>query len=174
MRSIDELDKPEYKDIPMLDWLANKNGDIPIFFRRYKSEKNMGGAYYHHHKQFQINYVKRGATDYIILGIRHRLVKGDIHIIPPYVPHCLVPQGGSDFEIIEVEFLPDFILPDFIYIEPFLATEDDIRPRINLSGPDQDLAETLLVDFQKEYQMREDMYLLMTKAILLRLLTLLP
>ncbi|MDR0709591.1 MAG: AraC family transcriptional regulator [Spirochaetaceae bacterium] len=174
MRSIDELeefDKAEYKNIPMMEWLENKCGDIPVFFRRYEGNESMG--YCHRHKQFQINYVKRGAPDYIILGTLYHLVKGDIHIIPPYVPHCLAPQQGANFEIIEVEFLPDFILPDFIYIEPFLVTESDIRPRINLSGPDQDLAETLLTDFQEEYQMREDMYLLMVKAILLRLLTLL-
>ncbi len=86
----------------------------------------------------------------------------------------------------EIEFVPAFVfgdqpnhfqeiaggysLFDFSYIEPFLVSECNVRPRLNLKGTAQLQVENLLNEILDEVSQKQDSYLLAVKADLLRLL----
>lgn len=178
-----ELDREEYKDIPIFAMgYEGQPVNTPICICRYANITSM----LHRHPIIQINYIVHGKLIHRINNISHTLVKGDIFVIPPYVPHQLSSLDGADFEVIELEFRPEFVFGreldnyhtiedgqsvfDFSYIEPFLVSECNVKPGINLSGKVQDEAETLLNSILKEYQTKKDSYLLAMKADLLKLL----
>jgi AraC-like DNA-binding protein len=62
---------------------------------------------------------------------------------------------------------------DFSYIEPFLVSECNVAPRLNLTGKKQNIIEELLNEIYDEYSQKADSYLLALKADLLKLLVLL-
>ena len=176
---IEELDRKEYEGIPLYplgDGLENR---LPFFVGKYSLSGNLSPL--HRHSVIQINYVSRGKLLHRINNSRYELVRGDIFVIPPYVPHQLIPCGNSDFELVEIEFQPEFVfggngitedsaLFDFSYIEPFLVTECNVRPRLNLSGTSQIKVESLIEEMLDEFGSREDGYLMAIKADLLKLL----
>src|SRR5699024_10243069 len=110
------------------------------------------------------------------------LVKGDIFVIPPFVPHCIAPLGDTPAEVFEFEFMPSFINQsfdtlthteafwDFAYIEPFLVEEKLVKPRLNLVGKIQIEVEDILNEALREYKQRKPGYELMAKSLLLKLL----
>lgn len=114
-------------------------------------------------------------------------MQGDIFVIPPYIPHRLIYKDACDFEIIELEFEPAFLLDqalsadisdfqslfNFAYIEPFLVSEGEVKPRLNLSGKNQILVEQLLGELMEEYAQKETNHILVIKALLLHLLAVL-
>ena len=161
----------------------NNNGDLPVFIRR---EHPAELSPLHRHEMIQINYVSWGKLVHRINHSQYELVKGDIFVMPPYVPHQLIALPGADFEVVELEVVPEFILGsgarrfsdvdanasffDFYYIEPFLVSECSVRPRLNLSGPQRLKVEELLGDIYSEYSRREDGFLFSIKADVLKLL----
>ena len=143
---IEELDRKEYEGIPLYPLGDGLDNRLPFFVGKYSLSGNLSPL--HRHSVIQINYVSRGKLLHRINNSRYELVRGDIFVIPPYVPHQLIPCGNSDFELVEIEFQPEFVfggngitedsaLFDFSYIEPFLVTECNVRPRLNLSGTSQ-------------------------------------
>lgn len=185
---ISDLDRKEYQDISIYTMKDNPNDGIQVYLRRVSGSSNPPLSPLHRHMMVQINYVTRGKLLHEINHQQFDLVKGDIFIIPPYIPHQLIPVGNLDFEIIELEFVPEFIfgnvpgsyanmdinssLFDFSYIEPFLVTEKNVKPRLNLSGKEQLLIEELLDEIFSEYTDKKDSFLLAIKADLLKLLVL--
>ncbi len=172
--------KPDdYSNIIVSRMIDNKN-DLPIFMRKYGSN-NMTDVL-HTHDSIQINYVMHGSLEHIVNNNTYDLVKGDIFIIPPYIPHGLVKKNSCDFEIFELEFCPGFVfgtdntlesfegLFDFAYIEPFFVSECDIKPRLNLTGKAQIKVEEMLDTLYREYTDREPSFLLAIRAVLLQLL----
>ncbi|NLG53326.1 MAG: AraC family transcriptional regulator [Clostridiales bacterium] len=166
--------------IPVYRMVDNKNGDLPIYIRTF----SMGKATYvlHCHEPIQVNYVLRGSPVHIINNTAYKLVKGDIFIIPPYVPHKLENNSDSQSEMIELEFLPEFIFGnratieniksifDFAYIEPFLVSECEVKPRLNLTGKAQADVEAMFFNLLDEYREKKSNFLLAMKAIVLNLL----
>lgn len=180
---MDDLDRPEYGGIEIIMMADNDNGGLPVHIRTYDDVGYT--SYLHRHEMIQINYINRGTVISEINGAGHELVRGDIFVMPPYVPHRLTPVVGSHFEIVELEFMPEFVYQniaviddmesyssfiDFSYIEPFLVSERNIKPRLNLSGEAQRDIEGLMRDFRREYEEREDGYLLAIRAIVLMIL----
>lgn len=176
---IEELDRKEYEGIPLYPLGDGLDNRLPFFVGKYSLSGNLSPL--HRHSVIQINYVSRGKLLHRINNSRYELVRGDIFVIPPYVPHQLIPCGNSDFELVEIEFQPEFVfggnsitedsaLFDFSYIEPFLVTECNVRPRLNLSGTSQIKVESLIEEMLDEFGSREDGYLMAIKADLLKLL----
>ncbi len=159
---------------------SNGNGGLPVYIRKYHEDSMT--LKYHTHDSIQINYILHGSLRHHINDSSHDLVKGDIFIIPPFVPHCLSAKPGCTFEVIELEFLPEFIFGkhvtmekidsifDFAYIEPFLVSECEVRPRLNLSGKAQAEVEMLFSRLLKEYEQRDSSFLLAMKSLVLWLL----
>ena len=59
---------------------------------------------------------------------------------------------------------------DFAYLEPFLVSEHEVKPRLNLTGSIQIEVEKILNEIILEYERKELDFELMVKALLLKLL----
>lgn len=174
------LDREEYGNVPILKIEDNRN-DLPFFIARLEK----GNRTKHRHKFVQIVYVRKGRLKHVINDNSFDVYKGDIFVIPPFVPHYYVDAYGEEYEIIEFEFVPEFInerfsgnvreegrFMDFAYLEPFLVTEKEMKPRLNLSGNVQMQVEGIFDEVLREYESREPEFELMIKALLLKLLVL--
>ncbi|MFO7611776.1 MAG: AraC family transcriptional regulator [Clostridia bacterium] len=169
------LDKPEYKGIETVR-IKDNNNDLPFFIAKRKDLNTT----MHRHEFVQIIYVAKGSSGHVINDNRFTVYKGDIFIMPPYVPHYFIP--GGDAEIFEYEFIPEFInekfssdykdnsFMDFAYLEPFLVAENMIKPRLNLSGNIQREVEGIFNRILIEYEQRDKDFELVIKALTLQLL----
>ena len=129
------LNKPEYDGIRIVRMVDNNNG-LPFFIAKVR-ELN---TEIHRHEFIQIIYVARGSAGHVLNNNKFTIYKGDIFVMPPYVPHYFLP--GGDAEIFEFEFEPSFLnekfsstyndisFSDFAYLEPFLVSENKVRPQI--------------------------------------------
>lgn len=173
------LDKEEYAGIPIIKILDNKNG-LPFFIIKM----NKCNQQKHRHEFVQIIYICKGRLKHILNGHEFDVYKGDIFVVPPYVPHYFIDEHKEEFEIIEFEFMPEFVnekfssdiddtsFMDFAYLEPFLAAEHQMRPRLNLSGSLQAEVEGIFDELLMEYRERQSDFVLFIKALLLKLLIL--
>jgi len=173
------LDKEEYSDIWMGRIEDNKN-NLPFYVARM----DVCNKLMHRHEYVQINYLMKGRLKHVINQNAFDVYKGDIFIIPPYVPHRFIDEKEESFELIELEFVPDFInerfasptdtsgFRDFAYLEPFLVAENKVKPRLNLSGNLMTAAEEILLEIIGEYEKKDTDFELSIKALILRLLVL--
>lgn len=178
--SFDFLNKDEYKDIILLRMSDNKHGDIPFYMRKYKPSPNSN---LHRHLYMQINYVYQGKVKHVINNRELDVIKGDIFVIPPYIPHS-IKANESGGEVFEFEFVPEFInqsfenieniksFYDFAYLEPFLVSESQVKPRLNLTGSIQVEVENILNEAFREYHGKKPGYQLLIKSLVLKLLVL--
>jgi YesN/AraC family two-component response regulator len=100
------------------------------------------------------------------------------------VPHKIITDDNEKIEVIEFEFLSDFVLPetatkenasnylDFAYLKPFMVEEENIKLRFTLDGLVQIEVEKILKEVLEEFKTRNDGYILLAKALLLKLLIL--
>lgn len=175
------LDKKEYQDIILLK-LDNKHR-LPFYIIKLAADRFRKNL--HRHEYVQIEYVSKGRVKHYINDNYFELVQGDVFVIPPYVPHRFAEDQDHDSEIIELEFMPQYINEkfspeetsetffDFAYLEPFLVSENKIKPRLNLRGKARDDVEGILHELINEYEEMDDDFELMFKSFLLRLLILL-
>lgn len=180
--AVNFLHKEEDKQIILYKIADNKNGNLSFYIRKYRADTVT--PMLHMHEYMQINYISHGKGRHMIKNREFDIVKGDIFVIPPYVPHRIIAIPGCDMEIFELEFVPDFInqnfvsfenaVPflDFAYIEPFLVRENNVKPRLNLTGKAQIEIENILDEALKEYDKRSPGFLLLIKSLLLKLLVL--
>lgn len=176
------VDKKEYEDIPLYRMADNADRNLLFFIRKY-SIKDLTSSL-HRHDYLQFNYIFQGKGKHIINNNEFDIIKGDIFAIPPYLPHFISAEENSNIEIFEVEFAPEFINQnfenientksffDFAYIEPFLVSESQVKPRLNLAGKVQIEVENVLHEMLKEYSEKKPGYMLLAKSLLLKLLVL--
>lgn len=151
---------------------------IPFFVIRM----NRCNLIMHRHEYIQIIYISKGRLKHKLNKNCFDVQKGNIFVIPPYVPHQFFNEYNEEFEIIELEFSPEFInenfsldidtstFMDFAYIEPFLVSENQIKPKLNLGGSLQMNVESILEEIIREYEDGEEDFQLIIKALLLKLL----
>ena len=178
--NLEHLDKEEFNDVPLYKMVYNNHGDLPFFITRYTTGSTITEL--HRHEYMQINYVIRGKAEHVLNMNHFEIVKGDIFVIPPYIPHDIVPSEDSSAEIFEFEFTPSFInqdfknmqnaesFLDFAYIEPFLVSENLVKPRLNLLSSIQIEVEYILNEALIEFNGKKPGYILMVKSLLLKLL----
>lgn len=176
------LNKDRYKDVPLLRMVDNPNDGLPFFIRRYTLSNATTSL--HRHEYMQINYIYQGKGEHVINNNKFEIIKGDIFVIPPYIPHMIVAPENCSIQIFEFEFMPSFInenfenienaesFLDFAYIEPFLVSENLVKPRLNLLGRLQIEVENILNEALREYEQRKAGYVLLIKSLLLKLLVL--
>lgn len=176
----DFLDKEEYKDIPLYKIQLDGKENAPVFLYKYCADRLPLPL--HRHEYLQINYIYQGKMKHVINDHEFDIIKGDIFIIPPYVPHRMIDSEMTNGQIIEFEFMPEFINQnfqsldtigsffDFAYIEPFLVSENKVKPRLNLCGKVQTEVESILNEALKEYNEKNDGYSLLIKSLVLKLL----
>jgi AraC-like DNA-binding protein/mannose-6-phosphate isomerase-like protein (cupin superfamily) len=173
------LNRKEYEGISILR-MQDNNWTLPYFIIK------MGKCcqHIHRHEFVQIEYIWKGRLKHVINDHVFDVYKGDIFLMPPYVPHRFIDAYADSFELVEFEFAPEFInerfspdaadapFMDFAYLEPFLVDENRIRPRLNLTGSLQLEVEGILTEILGEDRERRTDFQLVVKALLLRLLVL--
>ncbi len=169
------------KEIHTYHMYDNKRGEDHFFIRRYLLKEGQGTPY-HRHEYLQINYICKGSGRHSISQGEFDICKGDIFVIPPNVPHAISSPIQGEIEIIEFEFLPTFInesfsdfkdvksFLDFAYIEPFLVVENQVKPRLNLTGEVQSEVERILWEGLQEFEEKKQGFELLIKSLLLKLL----
>ncbi|MBN2853083.1 MAG: helix-turn-helix domain-containing protein [Clostridia bacterium] len=169
------LDREEYKKYPLVE-IEENNNNLPFFIGKVTELNHVK----HRHAFVQIIYVSKGSCKHVLNNNAFEIFKGDIFIMPPYVPHYFIQKG--DVEIFEFEFIPEFVnekfsetfqstsFYDFAYLEPFLVIENMIKPRLNLYGAVQREVEDILREILLEYSDRNENFELMIKALTLKLL----
>ena len=172
------LDKDEYKPITLLNPQEFMAENEQFSIHRY----NPIATSLHRHGYIQINYVRRGSGIHLVNKNEVHITSGDIFIIPPYIPHKITTDPADPLEVIEFEFSTKFILPDqqsieqcagyldFAYLEPFMVAEDRVKPRFNLNKQLQLDVEALLNEALEESREQQPGYVLIVKALLLKLL----
>lgn len=168
------------ESIPLFTMRDNKNNDLPVYIRTYGSEQVTKGM--HAHQMIQINYVVTGSIVHQINRSQFVITAGDAFVIPPLVPHGLKPIEETPFTITELEFNPEFLWGnlqpmdqmegffDFAYIEPFLVSEKEVKPRLNIPVRDRQEIVEALREITEEYMQQRQGFLLAIKACILRLL----
>ncbi|NLZ56643.1 MAG: AraC family transcriptional regulator [Clostridiaceae bacterium] len=172
------LEDDRYGSIPMYRMSQNPDGHLGFYTCKVRSRRS---TLLHRHEYLQINYILSGQGEHTINDAVFPLVRGDIFVVPPGVPHKVNPTT-KELVYYEFEFNPSFINAnftnfdnahvffDFAYIEPFLVAENQVRPRLNLQGEDRTLVEMILQDINNEYKERKPGFELLIKAKLLNLL----
>lgn len=137
----------------------------------------------HRHQFIQINYVSQGEGFHELTSGTTPITKGDIMILPPYIPHA-IHAADSSCRIVEFEFAPEFINRgftdirngagdlEFAYIEPFLLGEQHLKPKLSLNGALQFEIESILAEAKAEFSQLQTGYILLVRALLLKLLIL--
>ena len=182
-----ELDLKIYQNIPVYDMGYGEPCGSPIVICRYNNDTHGLGPI-HRHKIFQMNYIVKGQLLHQINNTKYPVGPGDMFVIPPYIPHQIIDEKGEGYEIMELEFMPTEVfgsavgpeqkladsksLYDFSYIEPFLVSECNVRPRLTLTGKRQLEAVNLLNDMLHEFEEQADGYQLAMKADLSKLMVL--
>lgn len=172
------LDKEEFKPIWLLDPKEFLTEGEQFSIHRYNPKTTS----LHRHGYIQINYVRKGSGSHLINKNTVAISSGDIFIIPPYIPHKIITNPDDPLEVIEFEFSTKFILPDsqsieecagyldFAYLEPFMVAEEQVKPRFKLNKPLQAEVEALLSEVLEESREHQPGYMLVVKALLLKLL----
>ncbi|HOJ10024.1 MAG TPA: AraC family transcriptional regulator [Clostridiales bacterium] len=181
------IDGNMYEGVHIVRIEDNKN-NLPFFIIKM----GVCNQTKHMHEFVQIVYMCKGKLKHVINNNTFDVYKGDIFIIPPYVPHYFIAPYDDKFELIEFEFIPEFInekfsvlqpgansnnskvidsaFMDFAYLEPFLVSEHEVKPRLNLTGSVQIEVEKILNEVILEYEHRDIDFELIIKALLLKLL----
>lgn len=161
---------------------SNFKKSFPFKIYELKNGRNSGDTT-HTHDYMQVWYICRGVCNHWINGKEHKMVKGDIFVLPPYVVHKVRPVKGEDIHIIGCEFsarffndkFNDFVKDreffDFAYLEPFMVSEEMVKPKLNLSGEVQLVSENLMKDMLKEFNNENKYYNMIIRADLLKLLS---
>ena len=152
-------------------------------FKVYQIAGNgVSGTIRHTHDYMQIWYVLRGCCEHYSNEDCYQLVKGNLFVLPPFAEHRIKIIPGEEIEIIGCEFLTDFIISheslsekgnglfDFAFLEPFLVSMKEVRPRLQLSGKDQLKTEELMLEMYREYSHKKKYYEIIMQSDLLRLL----
>lgn len=150
--------------------------------KMYKIDETFGDICDHTHDYVQIWYVNKGEFWHSINEKRYKMVPGNLFVIPPFAVHRVELVPDKEIEIIGCEFLPHFIndrfnqFPfnkdffDFSYLEHFLVDEDEIIPKVALTGSRDLEVQHLLEEMLLEYTERKPHFELLLKGNLLKLL----
>ena len=177
-----DMDMDDNKKTRIYKMIDNPDYNGKMYFvTKYETEA-LEDRFIHMHEYMQINYVYQGVGKHWINDQEFKIIKGDIFVIPPYVPHLIRKDGDKYGRIIEFEFMPEFInanlkqienaesFLDFAYIEPFLVAENLVKPRLNLVGKIQTEVENLLNEVLSEDEDQKRGYELLIRSQLLKLL----
>ncbi|MEG1752615.1 MAG: AraC family transcriptional regulator [Christensenella sp.] len=166
--------------VPLYTLGLNSNCSFPFWIGKNKFSEN---AKLHQHQYVQINYITKGKGYHVVNNVKTPIQVGDIFVMPPYVPHRIISGEESvAIEVMEIEFLPEFLneqfsdinnargMFDFEYISLFLVCENDIRTDLRLSGERQKCVNKIVQSLYEEYQEQKPLFEHAFKALLLQLL----
>ena len=172
-------DRPEYAGTTLFDFSTNGNpGGLPFYHKIYTTCHLIP----HRHSYIQMVYIRRGQLTHVCGSHFNDLRCGDLLLMPPYLPHYFIPIAGLSFELIEFEFVPDFIdsalqpgvpfdgCDALEWLAPFTDGHD--CPLVSLTGQDRFDAENAFARIAQEFGERTDGFRTAIRSEALRLLTL--
>lgn len=136
----------------------------------------------HSHEYFQICYMLRGTCLHTVNGKHAALIKGDLFSIPPNYEHHIQLLPGKEAAIVHIDFMPYLLnhalqgltdiesFVNFAFIEPFVALNDRLLPKLNLTFSGQQGVEALIDEMMKELEQQREGYTLIIKSNLQKLL----
>jgi AraC-like DNA-binding protein len=136
----------------------------------------------HAHEYFQICYVMKGTCVHDVNGKKATLIKGDLFSIPPNYEHRMELLDDKEAEIVHIDFMPYLLdhslqgltniesFINFAFIQPFVALNDRLLPKLNLTYSGQRETEMLIAEMIQELEHKKDGYTLIIKANLQKLL----
>ncbi|MDF2721206.1 MAG: hypothetical protein K0Q59_881 [Paenibacillus sp.] len=157
-------------------------GDFPFKIDVSRSFVSGKPGPLHSHDYFQLCYVMKGTCLHGVNGQQTTMVKGDFFSMPPYLEHFIAPVKGQENVLVLIDFMPSLIeahmhdletvesIIDFAYIQPLVAVNNQLLPKLNLSVSGQMIVERLISDMENEMTAARDGYRLAVKADLLKLL----
>jgi AraC-like DNA-binding protein len=156
--------------------------EIFPFKIQIKNNEVLNNAVPHSHEYFQICYVTKGTCLHNVNGKKATLIKGDLFSIPPNFEHYIEVIPNKHTEIVHIDFMP-FLLDhslhgltdmdsfiDFAFIQPFVALNDRLLPKLNLSHQVQMETERLIGEMIQELNDHKEGYTLIIKSNLQKLL----
>ncbi len=171
-------DRPEYGSTTLFDFSTNGNPrGLPFYIRTYTTCQLIP----HRHSYIQMVYIRKGQLTHVCGSHFSDLRCGDLLLMPPYLPHYFIPIAGISFELVEFEFIPDFIdsalQPGVPYdgcdalewLAPY--TDGHNYPLVSLTGQVRFDAENTFARIAQEYAERSDGFRTVIRAEALRLLT---
>ncbi len=156
-------DRPEYGNTKLFDFATNGNGDnLPFYHHIYTTCQLIP----HRHSYIQMVYIRRGSLTHVCGSHINDLRCGDLLLIPPYLPHYFIPIEGHEFELVEFEFLSEFIDSALVPGVPYDGcdaldwleeyTSGHSFPLVTLSGQARFDAESLYAHIEREYTERAE------------------
>lgn len=170
-------DRPEYANTTLFDFSTNGNPDgLPFFYKVYTTCQLIP----HRHSYIQMVYIRRGQLTHVCGSHFNDLCCGDLLLMPPFLPHYFIPIADRSFELIEFEFIPDFIDSALQPGVPYdgcdalswlsAYTDGHDYPLVSLTEHPRFDAESGFSRIEQEYRDREDGFRTLIRAEALRLL----
>ncbi|MEA4824259.1 MAG: AraC family transcriptional regulator [Clostridiaceae bacterium] len=171
-------DRPEYANTTLFDFATNGNANgLPFYYRVYTTCQLIP----HRHSYIQMVYIKKGQLTHVCGSHINDLRCGDLLLMPPYLPHYFIPIAERSFELIEFEFVSDFIdsslagetAYDHCDALSWLADYADGHnfPLVSLTGEARFDAENTFARIEQEYKDRSEGFMTAIRAQTLLLLT---
>lgn len=135
------------------------------------------GDKYHWHDCYELSYAKRGSGSYDVEDRHYSFEQGELMIINNVEPHRMQVTSEGLNQLVLV-FNPSLIwsgskeLLDYEYMKAFVDRGEGFQNKIAQDNPFFGEVNTLILDIEKEYKMKQTGWKLMIKAKLLSLLTL--
>ncbi len=171
-------DRPEYANTTLFDFSTNGNPDgLPFYYKVYSTCQLIP----HRHSYIQMVYIRRGQLTHVCGSHFNDLRCGDLLLMPPYLPHYFIPIAERTFELIEFEFIPEFIdsglhpgepwdgFDALSWLAPF--TDGHNYPLVSLTGQARFDAESAFSRIEQERAGKQDGFRTLVLADSLRLLT---
>ena len=131
----------------------------------------------HVHDYIQIWFVRHGICTHWMNGHAYELTTGSIFVLPPGISHYMECEN-PETSLVGMEFTEAFIRSDVEgspfwdtgYLEPFIVSLDQVKPRFPLEGAAVKTMESLFDELLWEFRTQEPGYQLFIRADVLKVL----
>lgn len=136
--------------------------NFPFAIRRELHDAGHAPSW-HSHEFIEMVYVRAGEGHHLVQDARHHLVPGDIFFIRPGEAHAFDFPNRTAVSIVNCLFLPSFlpmslgkpVVPtdalDYLYVHPYLGSEERFRGVVNLTGVSCEYVRALLDQMLDEW-----------------------
>ncbi len=148
--------------IPQIPCAQVMTPNFPFAIRRELHDAAHAPSW-HSHEFIEMVYVQSGEGYHLFQDGRYQLVPGDIFFIHPGEPHAFDFPDRASVSIVNCLFLPAFlpeslwrtVVPsdalDYLYVHPFLHSDERFRRLVNLTGVACDYVRILLEQMLAEW-----------------------
>lgn len=150
--------------------------DNSFLLKLFHSTVNSGQRAYiqHHHTEFEISVFISGSGTYTVGNKVYDFRKGDVFMFSSDEVHCITNiEADEPMDLMNIHFEPRFIWSagnGSKFLKIFLERNDNYENRLDRENPATAKIRELILDMQKEFELKEPEYEFMIKADLLKIL----